>query len=163
MHNFNITPGGALTGRCTIPGDKSVSHRSIMLAAISEGRSRVSGFLPSEDCVATRRAFEAMGVTISDADGALLIEGVGLHGLRAPRQAIELGNSGTGMRLLSGLLAGQAFDTRVTGDASLQKRPMGRVIQPLRSMGAVISGNEDDCAPLAINGGQALHGIEYES
>lgn len=161
MRNFAVTAGGALTGRCLIPGDKSISHRSIMLAAISNGRSRVSGFLPSEDCVATRRAFEAMGVTIADDDGDLLIDGVGLHGLQAPADIIDLGNSGTGMRLLAGLLAGQAFASRVTGDASLRTRPMGRIIEPLRRMGAAITGDAQDCAPLQITGGQALHGIDY--
>lgn len=161
MRIFDISPGGKLVGRCEIPGDKSISHRAIMLAAISTGRSRISGFLPSQDCVATRHAFEAMGVTISDDAGELVIDGVGLHGLRAPDRDIDLGNSGTGMRLLSGLLAGQAFDTRVTGDASLTKRPMGRIIKPLRRMGADIFGDEHDCAPLTITGGQSLHGIDY--
>src|SRR5699024_10147055 len=131
-------------------------------AAISEGRSRVSGFLPGADCMATRYAFEAMGVAIADDNGDLLIDGVGLHGLQAPRGDIELGNSGTGMRLLSGLLAGQAFNFRVTVDASQQNRSIGRIIKPLRSMGADIGGDEHDCAPLSIGGGQTLHGIEYE-
>lgn len=163
MRSFVVTPGGSLTGGCAIPGDKSISHRAIMLAAISEGRSRVSGFLPSADCVATRDAFAAMGVTIVDDANDLVIDGVGLHGLQAPQQDIDLGNAGTGMRLLSGLLAGQAFDARVTGDASLRSRPMGRIIEPLRAMGAAIRGDANDCAPLAISGGQALRGITYES
>lgn len=163
MRSFVLTPGGSLTGECAIPGDKSISHRAIMLAAISDGRSRVSGFLPSADCVATRDAFAAMGVTIVDDANDLVIDGVGLHGLQAPQQDIDLGNAGTGMRLLSGLLAGQAFDARVTGDASLRSRPMGRIIEPLRAMGAAIRGDADGCAPLAISGGQALRGITYES
>lgn len=166
MRRFVIEPGGTFSGECRIPGDKSISHRAIMLAAISEGRSRVSGFLSSEDCLATRTAFEAMGVSIADetsTDGVLAVDGVGLHGLQAPEQIIDLGNSGTGMRLLSGLLAGQRFDSRITGDASLTQRPMGRIIKPLRRMGAVIAGDAQDRAPLQITGGQPLHGIDYDS
>src|SRR5690625_6961122 len=111
MQRFVVQPQGALTGDCHIPGDKSISHRAIMLAAISDGRSRVTGFLPSEDCQATRTAFEAMGVAIRDEGDTLIIDGVGLHGLQPPRAMLELGNSGTGMRLLAGLLAGQRFDS----------------------------------------------------
>lgn len=161
MRIFDVSPGGKLAGYCDMPGDKSISHRAIMLAAISKGRSRVSGFLPSQDCIATRHAFEAMGVRINDDAQALIIDGVGLHGLRAANQDIDLGNAGTGMRLLSGLLAGQAFDTRITGDESLNRRPMGRIIDPLRRMGGVIAGDEHDCAPLQITGGQSLRGIDY--
>src|SRR5699024_900053 len=140
MPDFSIAPGGALTGRCPIPGDKSISHRAIILAALSEGRSRVSGFLPGADCVATRDAFAAMGVHIADDNGDLLIDGVGLRGLHAPPGDINVGNSGTGMRLLAGLLAGQAFETRVSGDTSLHQRPMNRIIEPMRRMGADIAG-----------------------
>lgn len=162
MRRFDVAPGGRLAGQCLLPGDKSISHRAIMLAAISDGRSRITGFLAGEDCLATRRAFEAMGVAISDDhDGGLVIDGPGLHGLRPPAQAIDLGNSGTGMRLLSGLLAGQRFDSCVTGDASLSRRPMGRIIEPLRRMGAAIAGEVSDCAPLTITGGQNLRGIDY--
>lgn len=164
MQQFELKPGGALRGECRVPGDKSISHRAIMLAAISAGRSRIRGFLPSEDCLATRAAFAAMGVQIADeADGALCVEGVGLHGLSAPTDAIELGNSGTGMRLLAGLLSGQQFTTRLHGDSSLSRRPMGRIIEPLRRMGAAISGDANDCAPLTITGGQRLHGMDYTS
>src|SRR5699024_3119140 len=163
MQRFVVQPQRALTGDCHIPGDKSISHRAIMLAAISDGRSRVTGFLSSEDCRATRTAFEAMGVSIRGEGDALLIDGVGLQGLQSPDAIIDLGNSGTGMRLLSGLLAGQRFDSAITGDASLRQRPMGRIIEPLHRMGAAIAGDNHDRAPLTITGNQTLHGINYES
>jgi 3-phosphoshikimate 1-carboxyvinyltransferase len=109
---FSVAPGGKLAGRIRVPGDKSMSHRSIMLGAIAEGRTSVSGFLEGEDALATLSAFRAMGVEISDPQsGRLTIEGVGLRGLQAPKQTLDLGNSGTSIRLMSGLLAGQSFDT----------------------------------------------------
>ena len=163
MRRFLVAPGGRLSGRAAMPGDKSISHRAIMLAAISDGQSRISGFLSSMDCLATRAVFEAMGVNIADSGAALVVDGVGLHGLQAPAQALDLGNSGTAMRLLAGLLAGQAFDSCIIGDASLSQRPMGRIIQPLRQMGAAIAGDAEERAPLNIRGGQRLHGIEYHS
>jgi len=160
---FKLLPGGAVTGEARVPGDKSMSHRAIMLGALAQGTTRVSGFLEGEDALATVAAFRAMGVAIEGPDdGKVIIHGVGLHGLRAPATALDLGNSGTSIRLLSGLLAGQSFDTELTGDASLCGRPMGRVIDPLTRMGAAISGQEGGRPPLRIAGGRRLHGIHYD-
>ena len=129
---FELLPGGDITGEARVPGDKSISHRSIMLGALAEGVTRVSGFLEGEDALATVAAFRAMGVKIDGPeDGRVTIHGVGLHGLAAPEQPLDLGNSGTSIRLLAGLLAGQPFSSDLTGDASLRARPMGRVIDPL--------------------------------
>jgi 3-phosphoshikimate 1-carboxyvinyltransferase len=159
---FSLAPGGKLTGRIRVPGDKSMSHRSIMLGAIAEGRTSVSGFLEGEDALATLSAFRAMGVEISDPQsGRLTIEGVGLRGLHAPKQTLDLGNSGTSIRLMSGLLAGQSFDTVLTGDESLLRRPMGRIINPLNQMGASIDAREG-CPPLNIRGTGSLTGIHYD-
>lgn len=159
---FRLSPGGALIGEARVPGDKSISHRSIMLGALARGQTTVSGFLQGEDALATVAAFRAMGVPITGPDeGRVVIEGVGLHGLQAPRAPLDLGNSGTTIRLLSGLLAGQHFDSELSGDASLQGRPMGRVMTPLRQMGADIRGTDGDTPPLKIRGGQALQGIDY--
>ena len=150
-------------GRITVAGDKSISHRALMLAAIAEGTTTVEGFLASEDCLATQAALEAMGVSIErDGEGRVRIEGVGAEGLRAPSQVLDLGNSGTAIRLLMGLLAGQSFDTRLTGDASLQQRPMERVAAPLRLMGARIATAGNGRPPVAISGGARLRGIDYE-
>lgn len=158
---FIAQPGGTAKGTIKVPGDKSISHRSIMFGSLAEGRTRVSGFLQGEDSLNTLRAFRAMGVNISDpSQGEFEIEGVGMHGLKAPAEPLYLGNSGTSMRLLSGLLAAQAFDTELHGDDSLNKRPMGRVIDPLQQMGAVI-GSQDGRPPLQIKGGSQLQGIEY--
>jgi 3-phosphoshikimate 1-carboxyvinyltransferase len=161
MRRFYIQPGGALNGTLTVPGDKSVSHRAIMLAAIAAGRSRISGFLESADCLATLGAFEAMGVAFAYEQGALVVDGVGRDGLNTPTAALDLGNSGTSMRLLSGLMAGQAFDSVLAGDASLSRRPMARVIEPLTQMGARIAGSDGQRAPLRITGGQPLRAIDY--
>jgi 3-phosphoshikimate 1-carboxyvinyltransferase len=158
---FIAKPGGTLQGEIQVPGDKSVSHRSIMLGALANGRTEVSGFLQGEDSLNTLRAFRAMGVSISEPqDGCLTIDGVGMHGLQAPKRPIYLGNSGTSMRLLAGLLAAQSFDIELQGDESLNQRPMKRVIEPLVSMGAVIK-SQDGKPPLCISGGQQLKGIEY--
>ena len=160
---FKLQPGGVIIGSARVPGDKSMSHRSIMLGALAEGTTQVSGFLEGEDALATVAAFRAMGVEIEGPDnGNLTIYGVGLHGLKPPEEALDLGNSGTSIRLLSGLLAGQAFDTELTGDASLCSRPMGRVIEPLRSMGAVISSDARGQPPLHITGTSPLQGIHYD-
>ena len=160
---FKLMPGGAVTGEVRVPGDKSMSHRSIMLGALAQGTTRVSGFLEGEDALATVAAFRAMGVTIEGPDhGKVTIHGVGLQGLRAPAVDLDLGNSGTSIRLLSGLLAGQSFDTVLTGDASLCGRPMGRVMAPLSLMGADIQGKEGGRPPLRIAGGQRLQGIHYD-
>lgn len=159
---FRANPGGALTGRIRVPGDKSISHRSIMLGSLADGLTEVGGFLEGEDSLATLAAFRAMGVHIEGPyKGQVRIHGVGLHGLKAPTQPLYLGNSGTSMRLLAGLLAGQAFDTELTGDASLSKRPMRRVTEPLAKMGARIDTAEGGTAPLKIRGGQALQAIDY--
>ena len=161
MH-FYLEPGGKLTGRIRVPGDKSMSHRAIMLGSIAEGRSSVSGFLQGEDALATLAAFRQMGVAISDpVAGELTIDGVGLHGLAPPECVMDVGNSGTSIRLMAGLLAGQRFDSILTGDQSLLRRPMARVITPLSQMGALISSHEG-CPPLEVMGGRALTGIHYD-
>jgi 3-phosphoshikimate 1-carboxyvinyltransferase len=160
---FHAQSGGSVTGRLRVPGDKSISHRSIMLGALAEGETRVSGFLQGDDCIATLEAFRALGVSIEGPDqGAVIIQGVGLEGLKPPRGPLNLGNSGTSMRLLSGLFAGQSFDVALFGDASLNRRPMRRVTDPLTNMGARIESNEEGTPPLRIQGGQNLHGIQYE-
>ena len=160
---FTVNPGGALTGRLRVPGDKSISHRSIMLGSLADGETGVSGFLEGDDSLATLSAFRAMGVQIEGPDaGSVRIQGVGLHGLKAPTEALYLGNSGTSMRLMSGLLAGQAFDTTLTGDASLSGRPMKRVVAPLTKMGACIDATTSGTAPLLIHGSAALSGIDYD-
>jgi 3-phosphoshikimate 1-carboxyvinyltransferase len=160
---FKLMPGGAIAGEVRVPGDKSISHRSIMLGALAEGTTRVSGFLEGEDALATVAAFRKMGVEIEGPeDGQVIIHGVGMWGLKPPGAALDLGNSGTSIRLLSGLLAGQLFDAQLTGDASLCGRPMGRVIEPLSLMGADIQGQEGGRPPLQITGGMSLHGIHYD-
>lgn len=160
---FVVQPGGALKGDIRVPGDKSMSHRSVMLGALADGVTQVQGFLEGEDALATVAAFRAMGVRIDGpTDGRLSIHGVGLNGLSAPEHPLDMGNSGTSMRLLSGLLAGQGFNTELVGDASLMKRPMGRVITPLEKMGASISSAPDGRPPLHILGGQPLRGIHYD-
>lgn len=160
---FTMQPGGSVRGDIRVPGDKSMSHRSIMLGALAEGVTEVKGFLEGEDSLATLQAFRDMGVTIEGPeDGFVRIHGVGMHGLQAPRGPLYLGNSGTAMRLFSGLLAAQPFDSELTGDASLSKRPMGRVADPLRAMGAVIDTAEGGRPPLRIRGGNPLTGIHYE-
>lgn len=160
---FKVQPGGKLTGKIRVPGDKSISHRSIMLGAIAEGTTEVTGFLEGEDNLATLNAFRDMGVKIQGPDnGQVTIEGVGLHGLKKPHAPLYLGNAGTSMRLLTGLLAAQAFDCELTGDASLSSRPMRRVTDPLASMGAKLVTTDAGTPPLKISGGQALHGIDYD-
>lgn len=160
---FLANPGGRLSGRIRVPGDKSISHRSIMLGALAEGTTEVEGFLEGEDALATLQAFRDMGVVIEGPHhGRVTIHGVGLRGLKAPPGPIYLGNSGTSMRLLSGLLAAQSFDTTLTGDASLSKRPMNRVAKPLREMGAVIETAPEGRPPMTIRGGQRLSGMNYE-
>lgn len=158
---FIINPGGCLRGSLRVPGDKSISHRSIMLGALAEGTTVVSGFLEGEDTLATLAAFQAMGVNISRNNGQVSIEGVGLHGLKAPNAPLYLGNSGTSMRLLSGLMAGQKFSVEMTGDASLSHRPMRRVTDPLSLMGANIETAEDGTPPLKIHG-NSLQAINYD-
>ena len=164
---YQVIPGGSLTGELIVPGDKSISHRSIMFGALANGTTNVSGFLEGEDSLATLRAFSDMGVSITGPDnGKVVIEGVGMSGLTAPEHDLDLGNSGTSMRLMSGLLSAQNFQSTLMGDKSLSGRPMKRVINPLESMGANISSNEGK-APLVLNGGglkgnTKLASIQYD-
>ncbi|HJR11993.1 MAG TPA: 3-phosphoshikimate 1-carboxyvinyltransferase [Rhodanobacteraceae bacterium] len=158
------SPARALRGRVRVPGDKSVSHRAIILSALAEGASRITGFLEGEDTRATARIFRQMGVRIeTPADGERVVHGAGLHGLRTPDGALDCGNSGTAMRLLCGVLAGQAFDSTLRGDASLSTRPMRRVTEPLARMGAVIETGGDGTPPLRVRGVRHLRGIDYAS
>ena len=163
MNSITISTVSSLKGEITVPGDKSISHRSIILGAIANGITTVRGFLRGEDNLATMAAFRAMGVQIDDDGQLLLIHGKGLHGLTEPSDVIDCGNSGTSIRLLTGLLAGQGFFSVLTGDQYLRKRPMKRIVDPLSRMGASILGRaKGSLAPLAINGG-ALNAIGYES
>lgn len=159
---FHAAPGGALRGEVRVPGDKSISHRAIMLSSIAEGITEIEGFLEGEDALATMNAFRAMGVTIEGPEaGRVRVHGVGKHGLKAPREALYCGNSGTSMRLLSGLLAGQGFAARLTGDESLTQRPMNRVALPLREMGARLETAAGGRPPLEIQPVAGLRGIRY--
>lgn len=160
---FEVTPGGQLQGTLRVPGDKSISHRSIMLGSLAEGTTVVEGFLEGEDNLATLNAFRAMGVEIEGPDaGKVTIHGVGMHGLRAPAEPIYLGNAGTSIRLLAGLMAPQAFDVTMTGDESLSKRPMRRVTDPLTSMGAVLLTEADGSPPIRVQGGNKLKAMHYQ-
>ena len=160
MH-YLIQPAAVGDAAVTVPGDKSVSHRAIMLGSIAEGVTEVSGFLAGEDCLATMSAFRSMGVTIDrPSETELVVHGAGLRGLQAPGGDLDLGNSGTAMRLMAGVLAGQDFAATLTGDASLTGRPMQRVITPLQRMGADIA-SRDGKPPLRIHGNPRLEGIEY--
>jgi 3-phosphoshikimate 1-carboxyvinyltransferase len=160
---FNIRPGGALRGEIAIPGDKSISHRFVMLAALAQGESFARGFLEGADALATVAAFRAMGVSIDGPHNSeLRIAGVGLHGLAAPGAALDMGNSGTAMRLMAGILSGQQFDSSMVGDESLSQRPMRRITEPLAQMGARITTEADGTPPLHIAGaGSALRTIDY--
>lgn len=160
--DWSSRPGRPLHGSVLVPGDKSVSHRALMLAAIAEGDSRIRGFLEGEDTRATAAVLSQLGVHIETLSlGERMVHGVGLHGLRGSRHPLDCGNAGTGMRLLTGLLAGQAFDSTLVGDTSLSKRPMRRVTDPLTQMGARID-TLDGLPPLRVRGGQSLQGIRYE-
>ncbi|MBQ0729304.1 MAG: bifunctional prephenate dehydrogenase/3-phosphoshikimate 1-carboxyvinyltransferase [Oleispira antarctica] len=160
--NYVAKPGGKLSGEFRVPGDKSISHRSIMLGSLAEGTTEITGFLEGEDSLATLQSFRDMGVVIEGPHrGRVTVHGVGLHGLKTPPNALYLGNSGTSMRLLSGLMSAQSFDVEMTGDVSLSKRPMDRVANPLREMGAVIESADKGRPPLKIKGGQPLKGIHY--
>lgn len=160
---FTAHAGGEVKGRIRVPGDKSISHRSIMLGSLAEGVTEVTGFLEGEDSLATLQTFRDLGVTIEGPNhGHVKIYGVGMHGLLPPHGTLYLGNSGTSMRLLSGLLSAQSFDCVLTGDESLSKRPMGRVAKPLREMGAVVETEEKGTPPVRIKGGQKLKGIHYD-
>ena len=152
-----------LRGEVTIPGDKSISHRAVMFGALAKGKTEISGFLRGADCLSTISCFRQLGISIEEKADKITVHGKGLHGLTAPADTLNTGNSGTTTRLISGILAGQPFPSVLNGDASIQKRPMGRIITPLSQMGASIrSINGTGCAPLAITGGP-LHGISYRS
>ena len=161
MSDFLVSPCNSLSGVITIPGDKSISHRAIMMGSIANGVTKVSGFLEGNDSLATLKSFQKMGVGIDRSGSKLTIKGVGMHGLKAPTKPLNLGNSGTSIRLMSGLLSAQSFDSELCGDQSLSKRPMDRIIEPLRQMGAKINGVNSK-PPLTIYGNQALTAITYE-
>ena len=158
---FEAQPARNVSGTAVVPGDKSISHRALMLSGIAQGTSVVSGFLASEDCLASLAAMRALGVPIEQPGAThVVVQGVGLRGLRAAGRALDLGNAGTAMRLFTGLLSAQGFDSRLVGDASLMKRPMERVAAPLREMGADVR-THGGTPPVDIGGGHRLHGIEY--
>ena len=162
MTNFLCQPAQSLSGYLRVPGDKSMSHRSIMLSSIAHGTSEISGFLQGEDSLNTLKAFQSMGVDIVQTNDEIIVHGVGVNGLKKPSMALDMGNSGTAMRLLVGLLSGQSFDSVLIGDKSLSGRPMKRVINPVTEMGARVESNEAGTAPLTIRGQQSLHAIRYE-
>jgi 3-phosphoshikimate 1-carboxyvinyltransferase len=170
MKTLKINKSGGLHGEFSVPGDKSISHRAVMLGAVARGETVVNNFLSSADCLATVECFRRMGIEIQKSKvksqdyGSVIIKGKGLKGLKAPGKMLEVGNSGTTIRLISGILAGQSFEVKITGDESIAKRPMGRIAKPLRLMGASIEGtirNNEVFAPLKIIGG-SLQPIEYE-
>ena len=160
--NFRIEPSNSIIGKVNIPGDKSISHRAIILAAIADGESRIKNFLQGEDTLATIRVFQKMGVNIKNDGDIIIVKGVGLHGLRAENPTLDFGNSGTSVRLLSGLLSAQNFSSQLIGDESLMKRPMFRIINPLQKMNAKINCTDLGTLPIKIEGGQKIEGIEYE-
>lgn len=162
MTHFDVQPGGKLTGRVRVPGDKSISHRAVMLGSLAEGTTTVTGLLEGDDVLCTLAAFRAMGVRAEGPDnGKLTIRGAGLRGLRPPRAPLDMGNSGTAMRLLCGILAGQAFDSELIGDESLSRRPMNRVAVPLARMGGQLYMQEGGRPPIRIMGHQRMRGIDY--
>jgi 3-phosphoshikimate 1-carboxyvinyltransferase len=161
---FKVQPGGTIQGRIRVPGDKSISHRSIMMGALAEGTTTVTGFLEGDDALATLQAFREMGVEIQGPEnGNVTIQGVGLRGLKKPNKPLDMGNSGTSTRLLAGILAGQDFECELVGDASLSKRPMKRVTDPLKEMGVEIVTSEGGTLPMTIKGmGTTLKAINYD-
>jgi 3-phosphoshikimate 1-carboxyvinyltransferase len=161
-NSWRVAPAQAVSGEVTVPGDKSISHRSLMLGAIADGVTEVSGLLEGEDCLATLRAVRALGVQVQRGSaGEVALQGVGLRGLSAPREPLDMGNAGTAMRLFMGLLSAQPFDSQLVGDASLMRRPMERVAIPLREMGAQIA-TEDGRPPVRITRSPGLRGVHYE-
>jgi 3-phosphoshikimate 1-carboxyvinyltransferase len=163
MASLTITPGRPLRGTVAIPGDKSITHRAIMLSALGDGATVVSNYCRGQDCLNTMRAFRALGVRIEESDQRLIVHGKGMWGLTEPDEPIDCGNSGTEIRLMAGLLAGQDFFSILTGDESVRRRPMGRVVKPLRQMGAMLAGRKGgELAPLAVTGAK-LRGITYHS
>ena len=160
---MELTASKALRGEVTVPGDKSISHRSVMFGAIAQGTTEVTNFLQGADCLSTISCFQKLGIEIENTPERILVHGKGLHGLSAPSEVLDAGNSGTTTRLISGILSGQTFETTLTGDASIQKRPMKRIMEPLSLMGAKIeSVRKNGCAPLHITG-SSLHGITYST
>lgn len=152
-----------LKGTLSVPGDKSISHRAVMFGSLAQGTTKISGFLEGADCLSTIRCFRQMGISVEQNGSDVLVHGKGLHGLSAPSGILDTGNSGTTTRLISGILAGQNFSSTLTGDASIQSRPMSRIMKPLKDMGADITSLKNNgCAPLSIQGTQ-LHGIHYNS
>ncbi len=163
MSTLTITPHGPLRGTIRVPGDKSITHRALLASALAEGSATIAGYCRGEDCLNTLHALQVLGVNIEVETDRVQVWGKGLNGLTEPAQPLDCGNSGTGLRLLAGVLAGQPFFSILTGDDSLRRRPMGRIVNPLRMMGATIQGRKGgELAPLAIQGG-ALRGIEYQS
>src|SRR5277367_2916423 len=155
-----ISPGGTVDGVIELPGDKSISHRYAILAALAEGTSEIQNYASAADCRSTLECLRGLGIGIESSEGRVRIAGKGLDGLREPRRALDAENSGSTMRMLAGVLAGQRFASKITGDDSLRKRPMRRVVDPLRQMGAEIRSQDGDRAPLEIHGGH-LHAIDY--
>lgn len=163
MTTLTINPGGSLHGTMRVPGDKSITHRALILTALAEGAGRLKRYCRGEDCLNTMRALQALGVRIDETQDTLDVHGKGVWGLTEPGDIIDCGNSGTGIRLLTGLLAGQDFFSVLTGDASIRRRPMGRIVKPLREMGATIAGRKGgELAPLAVSG-TTLRAIDYDS
>ena len=161
-NHFFVKPKSHLEGRLSVPGDKSISHRALMLSALAQGTSEITGFLTGQDCLDTLHALQQMGVRIEGPEAEqVIVHGVGMHGLQAPKQILNVGNSGTSMRLFAGILAAQVFDSELTGDSSLQKRPMGRVADPLQQMGAKLALTNERFPPIYIKGKQSLRGINY--
>lgn len=153
----------SLRGSVLVPGDKSISHRAVMFGSLAEGTTSISHFLTGADCLSTIACFRKMGIHIEETDGRILVHGKGLHGLSQPDQMLDVGNSGTTARLICGILSGQSFSSELNGDASIQSRPMKRIMTPLKAMGAdIVSLTGNDCAPLRING-KPLHAIHYNS
>ncbi len=160
--NFRVKRGKGVTGEITIPGDKSISHRSIMCASLAEGKSKIYGFLEGDDCLATKLAFQDMGINFETNNDEIVVHGSGLYGLKKPKKQINLGNSGTSIRLLSGILAAQKFSSVLIGDESLSTRPMNRIIEPLSLMGANIKSQNFGRPPLEISKSDKLNSINYD-
>ena len=160
--NFKVKKGKGVRGEITIPGDKSISHRSIMCASLAEGKSKIYGFLEGEDCLATMHAFQDMGIIFEKNVDEIIVHGSGLYGLKEPKKEINLGNSGTSIRLMSGILSGQKFSSTLIGDESLSSRPMSRIIEPLSLMGANIKSQNSGRPPLEISKSDILNSINYD-
>jgi 3-phosphoshikimate 1-carboxyvinyltransferase len=158
---FTVKRGEGLRGEISVPGDKSISHRSIILASLAEGESTISGLLEGEDCLATIEVFKKMGIDISSKKGVYSVIGNGLQGLKEPNEALDFGNSGTSIRLCAGLLSSQNFSSLLTGDKSLSTRPMRRVVDPLNAMGADLAATDEGTLPIKVSPVKSLHAIEY--